>query len=714
MPFLDFTYSSVLRAFPLVRPARSISSHSSGSADDQDVIEGVDSIPGNFYRRAQHPIASITPSGGHIQRIPAELLYEIADHLDVFDILRLRQVSLLFYDFTHHGNIWKRFLREARIPLPPLPPTTRHSLDRLTSIEAESLVTRAYSIHKLWESDRVHPYSQWQFPAHTQVLSMVILPGGKYMVASVTDDRKYHYGIMVYVMDHRLGGCVPLAKATTATKAFNLQAKYMPFRNEQGIAERGITISFVRRDFMYRAHRDCGIDISQYSGDAIDPEVPLKYECVTLHISLRQLEILGDPRFPPNSEEFLRHARRQRRPFKTLALIRTKSVLGVPSLDEIDGVPYLAVPKLPDRIIFKNLNGGPASILHCNNTEPYPDTQHTIKAIRLLPCQNQVLVVREVGTPREGEHILELYDVIPPGDDPAEHSRDAVDMEWLENDTIGTLDNIQISDHGIPTALDSSVHAALRNPHEPPAPHAVTVWAHRLERFADTRRGMHPYGYTGLLRVILYPRRSEQHGPAGRSVSYRYSFDHMGPLRAIPLTAGYVLHALVGSQRSLVYMTHEGDLRDAPRVRGLRRFCDPGLVSFEEAERRVNQECFTKRIKIPKDIDLSEVVAMAWDQSVGRLCIAEWMSDVVHVLDFSHAPKQDKEGKRLPMPHALENNPDVDMTPLDVQTQPETEEELRRREALAYCPDLPWSRLIEQWMRPSNPDRYEHTDLLID
>lgn len=258
----------------------------------------------------------------------------------------------------------------------------------------------------------------------------------------------------------------------------------------------------------------------------------------------------------------------------------------------------------------------------------------------MLPCQRQILVIREIGQPREGEHVLELFDDILSGDEPVEYARDAVDIEWLDHDTIGTLSNIEISDHGIPTALDSSVHAALRDARQPPAPHPITIWANRHQPVADTRRGMHPYTYTGLLRIVLYPERIEEPGAAGPVVSYRYKFERMGPLRVIPLSGGYILRPIVGSMRSLVYMTHEEDLRDTPRVRGLRRFCDPGLMSFEEAERRMNQECFTRKIKVPKDIDMREVAAMAWDETIGRLCVAEWMSDVVHVLDFSHAPKQ--------------------------------------------------------------------------
>ncbi|EMD32513.1 hypothetical protein CERSUDRAFT_77231 [Gelatoporia subvermispora B] len=701
MPFFDISYSSVLRAFPLVRPQRNSCTGAdpwcnSSSSDDSDGA-GNDPIPGGFFK-PQQPIETLTMSRAHIQRLSAELLCMVADYLDIFDILRLRQINKLFYDFTHHGHIWKRLLRDAQVPLPPLPPTTRHSFERLTSLEAERLLTRAYSIDKVWESDNPYPYSRWAFPAHTQILSMVVLPGGQYMVASVTDDRQYHYGIMVYVMDHRLGGCVALAKAATATKAFNLQAKYMPVCDADGVAERGIMISFVRRDFKYRVHRNSGVDISQYTGDAIDPEVPLKYECVTLHISLKQLEVLGDPRFPQNSEEWIRHARRQPHPFKTLALIRTRSILGIPALDEIDGIPYVAVPKLPDRIVFKNLNGGPASVLRCNNTEPYPDKQHTIRAIRMLPCQNQVLVVREIGAPLEGEHVLEIYDIIPPGDELTELARDATDIEWLETDTIGVLSGIQLSDHGLPTTLDASFHTAR-------APQPITLWAHRHLRLApqDTQRGRHPYAYSGLLRAVLYPERTPEGG-------YRYTLERLAPLRAIPLAGGYVLHALVGAQRSLVYMTHEEDLRATPRVRGLRRFCDPGLVSYEAALARADKECFTRKIKVPKDVEWGAVAAMAWDESIGRLCVAEWMSDVVHVLDFSHAPMLDEEGKRVPVPHELENDPDVDMTPLDVQTQPETEEEVRRQHVLAYRPDLPWSRLIEQWIRPSIIDHYEPND----
>ena len=91
----------------------------------------------------------------------------------------------------------------------------RNSLGQLSGFEIERLLMRAYSVDRIWNSDDVKPYTCWDFQAFAHVLSMVVLPGGQYLVASVTDDYRHHYGIMVYAMDHRIGGCIPLARTAT-------------------------------------------------------------------------------------------------------------------------------------------------------------------------------------------------------------------------------------------------------------------------------------------------------------------------------------------------------------------------------------------------------------------------------------------------------------------------------------------------------------------
>jgi hypothetical protein len=86
--------------------------------------------------------------------------------------------------------------------------------------------------------------------AFHHVQSMVILPGGKYLVASVKEEQRDCYAIMIFTLDYRRAGALPLAKTPTATKAYNLQAKYMTYQGQKGIMT-----SYTLRDTKSRKDR---------------------------------------------------------------------------------------------------------------------------------------------------------------------------------------------------------------------------------------------------------------------------------------------------------------------------------------------------------------------------------------------------------------------------------------------------------------------------
>jgi hypothetical protein len=161
-----------------------------------------------------------------------------------------RKVSKLFYQLTHQPIIWKTFLRSMNITPPPLPPARRYSnLGSITGFEAERMVIRAISFHDNWKSEAPKVYDVQHFMQHHNVLSMVVLPGGKHLVASVADYTYTVYALMVFVMDYRHGGLIPLAKTFTETKAQNLRARYMTVRRVSGIV-----IGYVRQEFCRGSH----------------------------------------------------------------------------------------------------------------------------------------------------------------------------------------------------------------------------------------------------------------------------------------------------------------------------------------------------------------------------------------------------------------------------------------------------------------------------
>lgn len=105
--------------------------------------------------------------------------------------------------------------------------------------------------------------------------------------------------------------------------------------------------------------------------DPEDPWMPLKYECTTIHISLHCIETLTDRRVPPQTPEFNKLCRKAsvdpdgQNSIRVVSRIRTGTQLGVISLDNIQGLPYVCVVKRPDQIVLECLDNGSRSILRC-------------------------------------------------------------------------------------------------------------------------------------------------------------------------------------------------------------------------------------------------------------------------------------------------------------------------------------------------------------
>ncbi|KAF9245645.1 hypothetical protein BU15DRAFT_40660 [Melanogaster broomeanus] len=402
---------------------------------------------------------------------------EVFSYLDVEDILSLRRVSKLYYNLTHQGIIWKNFLKRIGPNAPQLPPSHSHSPQFLTSFEAERLVTRAISFHMNWMSPKPHPLSLNSFQVHRLVQSMVVLPGGKYMVASVCNTAKTHYSLVVFVLDHRIGGVVSLAETPVKQKAYNLQAKYM---NIDGTPS--IVIAYLRRKTSPQRNGP-GVNSSIYNSiwenprKPIDPPVPLQYVCTCLQISLDSLDALANPSLVPGSVEFFAFAASQPPPFRLISVLRSASELGVIDLAVIDGVPTLAVVKDFETIVFKELSGrGFLSTLCCAREVPYSSNPHSICTFRLLPHQGQVLVIRAVElperpfVPRVGappvltpELIsLSMFSLPEPGDNEMESRLADQSTSFRADDVEG----IQIAD---PSASESvrSIDNADRIEHPP-------------------------------------------------------------------------------------------------------------------------------------------------------------------------------------------------------------------------------------------------------
>ncbi|EPS99328.1 hypothetical protein FOMPIDRAFT_1147454 [Fomitopsis schrenkii] len=590
---------------------------------------------------------------------------------------------------SHHRIVWKRFLLKSGVPIHPLPPTSRHSLPNLSGLDAERLLLRATSLEKNWSSPNTRIIDSWGFTSFYTVFSMTTVPGGQYLIASVgtstgtSGDRYVDYSLVVYVMDHPLGGAHAIARTRTRTKAYHLKARYTTIRGRRCIA-----IAYVRRDWGRRGDRENPnhpVDVSLWSGDhEIDAPIPIKYECVALEVPLECLETLSDPRLVPGTPEWIAHAQAQPKPFRYLTIVRTRSQLMYPDIDELFGKPYLAVVQRPNSIVFHNLEGGPSGKLTCPVPElPQQHLTAKIFNIRLLPIDNAVLVVRRLDGYTRGSYcktMLEMYHAIPtdaptPAGGKREWTRQP--FEWEELESHDFID-CTISDHGIPTRLDDSALPELYSAIDSMVPRPLTLFL-RTGRDAD------------LHRWVMFPERREAapppspdaHKSAARHAqtygAWHYRFDHIHETILTKAGTGAELRAhraLPGSLRSIIYSVPKEDITDAPPVRAIgRQWCRhsqslaAAMPLFEEqAENGVQDTPNTFAwVDLPRGLDFGDVGCMLWDETIGRLFLASKTLEEVYVLDFAKQPRLGRTLQReSPVSFQISPDPDKILAPLPV------------------------------------------------
>jgi hypothetical protein len=131
-------------------------------------------------------------------------------------------------------------------PLPPLPPTARHSLSGLKGLEAERLVSQAVSLNDNWRQGKPRLYRSRAIRAWWDILHMAIVPGGHYMIASTCVRGNDHYAIMLYSMDGPKSAAEPLARLKTGNKPYCLSTKYATIGGVPGV-----TFAYLRRRLLH-------------------------------------------------------------------------------------------------------------------------------------------------------------------------------------------------------------------------------------------------------------------------------------------------------------------------------------------------------------------------------------------------------------------------------------------------------------------------------
>jgi hypothetical protein len=103
--------------------------------------------------------------------------------------------------------------------------------NRDTYYEAEQIVMRTISLDDNWRNSNPKVINRMLFETYFEILDMSLLPGGKYLVASMKDKCGFHHYVTLYIMDHP-SGPKAIARYKTEARAFHLQTKYMKINGE--------------------------------------------------------------------------------------------------------------------------------------------------------------------------------------------------------------------------------------------------------------------------------------------------------------------------------------------------------------------------------------------------------------------------------------------------------------------------------------------------
>ncbi|OSD01113.1 hypothetical protein PYCCODRAFT_1369886 [Trametes coccinea BRFM310] len=666
-------YEALLYGFPSSATGVAKGIHGASTVTESTAVSG--SGTSDEGKDVQHSRKTLLCNDVIIDNILAEL--------DVQDIAKLRQVSQQLWECSKEGAVWKRKLEREKHFLPPVPPTARYSLENLSPTEAERFLVRCASLARGWDAERPRYLHNWKFDAYRIVVDMVLLPGGQYIVASVTDQFWSRFSVRVFTSDFKYSMASPIAQMDVPTKAFELRAKYMTFRGKPGIV-----IAYIRRDYRHSAYKT-RFDVNRLA-DGYQPPAndrQLKYECVVTHVELAAVELLGDVTgtAPQSRQEFQILAEQQGRPFQVLTEITSRSRLSSPAIDDdVDGAPLIAVLKhadgVADRIIYKNLDGGPGTTLIGTPHANLPHLPQSIMAFGIIPIQKQFLVIRRAGVdvdmdsepegaapaanaqdPFAPYYWAELWDIVD-GAGQAPITRDPASFSNIFTSQGNYWKKVWISDHGLGPALahDLSLRPQLLGRGGRPKLKPITV-------FVKARR------CAGIAYSALWPRGH----PLGRLTSedlasgpetYRYDF---GPSFLLFDPADLVddeahlryveYQALPGSARPLLYTVPIDTARqnrfqiaaimglwdrallkpfDVSAAVRILQAADEGTTEVKDGALMVDGDRVT-RVSEEFEMEhksLRTISAIAWDDTIGRLCIAYANRTELAVFDFAAVP----------------------------------------------------------------------------
>ncbi|KAF9011100.1 hypothetical protein BDQ17DRAFT_1537874 [Cyathus striatus] len=596
------------------------------------------------YFRSYFYAHAFVPHFTSIYKLHVDLFIDrIFIHLCVEDVLALRQVNRPFYLLTLTPVIWQRFLERMRISTPPPRQVFRCHFE-LDEYEAEDLVRRNLCLDRNWRQYSGHAFHHRSGSSFGDILEMKLVPGGKYLVASVKDPTNMRFYIVVYAMDNP-NGPKALVRSQTFAKAYGIQAKYIQFDGQDGIV-----IVYTRAVLRNGAPYD--------ANEKLDPFNPPSYEVVALHISLHALDVLANP----VASEVRKLAMEQPEPFTEVSELTFEKPIDEVTLFSFHGKPYISATQNPNQITFVDLLTKNLVKLICKHEPEYTgmfvQLDH-IDALRVLPDQREVLVVRSfLLEDMTVAHVLCLY-ALPGGGDCKENP---ISQYVLK----GNLQyvNCQISDHQISTpvnewTLKNFCSPRPRIPSTPPPP--ISIFFRTIEP-------------NGIVQLRIFPEKFIRKG----TLRFRYGLDNVTKHTVYDMNQSVSSpFVLPGAHRAAVfklwryYMPHvmpeklqnnDDDFLTEEldhTLLDIGRYVHPDDVP-SPPEEPLNRDAVT-RIRPSADNSFlplwcaDEIAAInasgglraiAFDETIGRLCVVPKLDSMIYVFDFTHLPLDSDERHR--------------------------------------------------------------------
>ncbi|KAG7442498.1 uncharacterized protein BT62DRAFT_936055 [Guyanagaster necrorhizus] len=583
------------------------------------------------------------PKVCYIQRLPFDIFVEhVFPLLCIEEILRLRRVNRMFFLLTHEPVIWKRFMARMNIPVPPFRPTFQYAL-RDTDFEIEQMITRAISVDDNFRRRHPSVASRYRVPVYSQIFELKLVLGGKYLVASVVNHVYRQFQIVIVNLEHpEEDGVRPVLYIPVRARASHLDAKYMTYHGQPGIMVSYVCRSWKKMDDGTPTDHLTDLDDLTYHAP-VDEAHPIKYECNCYFSPMLVLESLSDPYVLPGDEEYERRQSGIERPSNRVMAFTSGRVLYDPSLFESDGVPYVVITQQPDRIMVANLHTHTTCLLLCRRAPGHENHRYTIMAVRVLPEQSHVLVIRRMHGPSfTPRNAIELYQM-PDSQAGSQSFTTAAAFERVWTPECYTR-SFHISDHY--RSSYESDHPTRWNSNDPPPPVSIFMSS------AAPNTMTHYHLWPSLTKSRIY-------GTAKTIDVWAYTLGESCTQQSLHRSDTDITRVIPGVYRSLAWHQPQEDRSITPKMTSLMRYTSREAlpVAYASPTFPTDEPLLRKGRKgVPKFVygpfqDVNEesypnlfrrgVSAAAWDESIGRACFVSDESTVVDVLDMAYVVQPD-------------------------------------------------------------------------